>query len=182
MPKTEAFDAYPDAYEVWFDRHAHAYASEVKAVQAVLPADGLGLEVGVGTGRFAARLGVRLGVEPSAPMRRLAEARGIHCVEGVAEALPFPGAAVNYVLMVTTLCFFDDVDRAFREVHRVLKPGGAFVLGFIDPESPLGQRYERHRAESRFYHEAHFSHARRSGAASPGDRFRRSALSPDDLR
>ena len=156
MAQTDVFDQHVDAYEAWFDRHPQAYASELEAVRALLPQTGVGLEVGVGTGRFAAPLGVRLGVEPSAAMRRIAEARGVAVVDGTAEALPFPDEAVDYVLMVTTLCFLDDAGQAMREIHRVLRPGGALVLAFIDRESRLGRRYEEHRANSTFYRAAHF--------------------------
>ncbi len=42
------------------------------------------------------------------------------------------------------------------EAHRVLKPEGALVIGFIDRDSPLGQNYLAHQAESVFYREATF--------------------------
>jgi len=35
--------------------------------------------------------------------------------------------------------------------HRVLKPGGALVIGFIDRTSDLGQYYLAHQAENIFY-------------------------------
>lgn len=43
-----------------------------------------------------------------------------------------------------------------REVWRVLKPGGAVVIGMIDRNSPLGQNYERRAADSRFYKDVVF--------------------------
>lgn len=156
MVQAEVFDQQVDAYEAWFERYPHAYASELEAVRALLPQTGLGLEVGVGTGRFAAPLGVRLGVEPAAAMRRVAEARGVAVIDGTAEALPFPDQSVDYVLMVTTLCFVDDPGQAMREVYRVLRPDGAFVLAFIDRESRLGRRYAQHKADRVFYREARF--------------------------
>ena len=42
------------------------------------------------------------------------------------------------------------------EAHRVLKPGGALVIGFIDRSSDLGQYYLAHQAENVFYREARF--------------------------
>ena len=47
------------------------------------------LEVGVGTGRFASRLGVKVGVEPAKAMADMARKRGIEVYEARAEELPF---------------------------------------------------------------------------------------------
>lgn len=157
MPKTEPFDTYPDAYDAWFDRHGDLYASELEAVRRLMPAEcAAGLEVGVGTGRFAAPLGIETGVEPSAAMAAAAGRRGITVVPGVAEDLPFPGASFDLALMVTTICFVDDVDAALGEALRVLRPGGNLIVGFVDRESARGRRYERKRATSRFYGAAVF--------------------------
>ena len=58
MPRIAPFEAHQERYDSWFERHAAAYYSELLAVRALLPWEGRGLEVGVGTGRFAAPLGV----------------------------------------------------------------------------------------------------------------------------
>lgn len=76
MSRHAAFDAHPRRYEAWFERHAAAYDSELLTVRAFLPLSGLALEIGVGSGRFAAPLGVRVGVDPSAAMLEHARARG----------------------------------------------------------------------------------------------------------
>jgi hypothetical protein len=46
-------------------------------VRSLLPAGGYGVEIGVGTGRFAVSLGIAVGVEPSPAMAELARRRGI---------------------------------------------------------------------------------------------------------
>jgi SAM-dependent methyltransferase len=156
MAKTGPFDENHERYDLWFEKHAALYESELAALKDLMPTAGTGLEVGVGTGRFAAPLGVQHGVEPSDAMRDMAVKRGIDAVDGVAEYLPFPDASFDYVLMVTTICFVDDVGEALREAHRVLRPGGCIVIGFVDRESPLGRRYLERRKENPFYREAEF--------------------------
>lgn len=156
MPKTAPFDAHPDRYDDWFDRHEAAYQSELSALRAAWPEAGEGLEVGVGTGRFAAPLGIECGVDPSPEMRKRARDHGIAVKDGVAEELPYPDERFDGVLMTTTLCYLDDPEVAFREALRVVRPGGAFVLGFIDRDGPLGEWYEEKRGESAFYEPTQF--------------------------
>ena len=155
MPGVNAFDKNVEQYEQWFIDNPLAYVSELHAVRDLLPG-GEGMEVGIGTGRFAAPLGISKGIEPSKAMAELARKKGIKVVPGVAERLPFKDGEFDFCLMVTTVCFLDDMDLAFREAHRVLKPVGAFVIGFVDRDSPLGQEYLKRKDRSAFYKEATF--------------------------
>jgi len=156
LPGVTTFDKHREDYEAWFAANPQAYEAELRAVRALLPEAGNGLEIGVGSGRFAAPLGIRYGVEPSRAMREKARERGIKVIKGVAEALPFGEQEFDFALMVTTICFLDDMDLAFGEVLRVLKPDGCFIIGFVDRESPLGKFYQARKAKSTFYKEATF--------------------------
>ncbi|HDQ44125.1 MAG TPA: class I SAM-dependent methyltransferase [bacterium] len=156
MPRTRPFETHPDRYESWFDRHWLAYQSELMAVRMLVPSPGEGIEIGAGTGRFAAPLGVRFGIEPALPMARTAKDNGIDVLCGVGEKLPLRNERFDYVLLVTTLCFLDDPERALLEIRRILRPPGRVVLGFVDKDSALGKRYFENKAESLFYREAEF--------------------------
>jgi len=59
------FDHLALEYDDWFVRNESAYRSELAAIKAFMPKEGCGLEIGVGTGRFAASLGIEVGVEPA---------------------------------------------------------------------------------------------------------------------
>lgn len=155
MAKVQAFEEHADAYEAWFETHRAAYESELAAVRR-LYSPGKNVEIGVGTGRFAGPLGVSYGVDPSGAMIRLSSLRGIRVARAAAERLPFRPETFDGCLFVTTLCFVDDVGRSLQEAHRVLKPGGAILVGFVDRESPIGLEYERRRARSAFYRDATF--------------------------
>ena len=74
-----------------------------KAVRQLLLSEAEGMEVGVGSGRFAVPLGIK---------------------DGVLCRRNFPHGRSGFVLMVTTICFVDDIVKSFREALRVLKPDG----------------------------------------------------------
>lgn len=156
MPRVAPFETHHQRYDAWFEKHEPAYLSELLAVRPFVPWEGRGIEIGVGSGRFAAPLGVQVGVDPSPAMLVHAAARGIEVVEGVAEHLPFADGSFDHALVVTTLCFVDSPAQMLAEARRVLKPGGRLVIGFIDRESTVGQNYLAHQAESVFYREATF--------------------------
>jgi len=156
MAKHQVFDNYIEQYEKWFDDHYYVYQSELKAIRQLLPSEGKGLEIGVGSGIFAQPLGIKEGCDPSDTMRRKAIERGINAVYGIAENLPYPSDSFDFALMVTTICFVDDPDKSIAEVYRILKNKGKFIISFVDKNSPLGKQYLKHKNESIFYKDATF--------------------------
>lgn len=156
MANTRTFDENAKAYDDWFEDHRSFYESELEAIRSIIPTTGKGIEIGVGTGRFAEPLGIKVGIEPSSSMRAIAQERGINAIDGVAEKLPIESETFDYALFVTTICFLDSLNQAFSEAFRILKPKGVVVIGFIEKESTLGRIYQQRKAESRFYREATF--------------------------
>lgn len=156
MAKVKPFEKYTSEYEKWFRENQLVYISELNAIMRVLPRTGKGLEIGVGTGRFAAPFGIDLGLEPSTRMLKIARRNGIRVIKGIAEELPFKSNRFDFALMVTTICFLDDIKSAFREARRILKPGGRLIIGFIDRDSSLGKLYEKNKENSEFYKFATF--------------------------
>jgi SAM-dependent methyltransferase len=150
------FERNAARYDRWFEDHAPTFAAELEALRQLLPPFQRGLEIGVGSGRFALPLGIKEGVEPAEAMAAIAERRGLEVSRAVAEELPFADSSFDLVLMVTVLCFLDDPRRALREAHRILKPGGSILIGMIDPASTLGRDYEANKATSTFYAPARF--------------------------
>lgn len=161
MDQDRLFDSQVDSYEAWFVENQQIFQSEVAAIQQLLPSCGKGIEIGVGTGLFAAALGIKDGIEPSEKMRHKAIERGINACEGVAEKLPIPTATYDFALMVTVDCFLSDLLQAFKEIWRILGEGGFFLIAFIDRETPLGHLYEQKKQTSVSYKHANFNSAQK---------------------
>jgi ubiquinone/menaquinone biosynthesis C-methylase UbiE len=160
MPKIEPFELYTEDYEKWFERNNYLYRSEINLLKHLLEKNNAdtskGVEIGVGSGRFAVPLKVPFGIDPSLAMLKIAKNRGIKVYLGVAEALPLKSKTFNFALMVTTICYVDDPVKSLKEVERILKKGGYFLVGFVDRESFLGRIYEKRKPFSKFYRPAKF--------------------------
>ena len=156
MPKISPFDKHADQYEEWFEKNRWVYEAELRAVKELIPTGKHGVEVGVGTGRFAEPLGIKVGVEPSKSMREFAQKRGLQVLDGVAEQVPFDDSRFDFVLMVTTVCFVDDIRKALQEAHRILSHDGYLIIGFVDRNSRVGQVYLKRKEKNVFYKDATF--------------------------
>jgi len=156
MARIEPFEKYSKKYEDWFEKNIFVYESEIQAIKELFPKVKKSIEIGVGSGKFAIPLGIKTGVDPSPRMRKIAEQKGIKVINAVAEDLPFENFQFEVVLMVTTICFVDNLNLAFREAYRILKLGGYLIIGFVDRDSSLGKLYQQHKKSSLFYKIATF--------------------------
>jgi tRNA-Thr(GGU) m(6)t(6)A37 methyltransferase TsaA len=138
-------------YDEWYDKHPALYGSELAALKKVVPS-GIGLEIGVGTGRFAAPLQVRYGLDPARKMLKLAQRRGIKVVQGLGERLPFKEESFDFVQIVFVIEFVDHLFLFLKEAARVLRREGTLILGFIDKDSQWGQYYARRPRRRRFFY------------------------------
>jgi len=154
------FDRLSEQYDAWFDgeRGIRIFDVESACIGALLQGEPRPwLEVGVGTGRFAAALDVDEGIDPSAAALAHATRRGLRTRRGRGEALPYADGQFGSILLVVTICFLADPARALAECRRVLKPGGSVVIGLVPKDSAWGQAYERKGAEGHpFYSVATF--------------------------
>ena len=158
MAKVQPFELYTEDYENWFERNRNLYLSELNLLKELLRGFEFqkGIEVGIGSGRFAKPLGVQYGIDPSPKMLKIAKKRGLKVALGVAENLPLKSSIADFTLMVTTICFVDDPIASLKEIDRITKGGGRFLIGFVDKNSFLGKLYEKKKPFSRFYKPATF--------------------------
>ncbi len=152
---SKTFNQLAERYDSWFDRHRAVFQSEIKALAKVIPQSGEGLEIGVGSGRFAQSLGIKTGIDPSESLLLMARARGIHADKATAESLPFPDEQFDFVLISTVLCFLEEPIKALCEAKRVLKVDGILIIAELDKNTKLVQGYADEK-DNPFYKEAHF--------------------------
>ncbi len=153
----DIFDRYYIKYDNWYNLNKFAYLSELEAIKKLLPKKGRGLEIGVGTGRFAAPLGIEVGIDPSKNMIKIARQRGVDAKVASGEHLPFKDATFDYVAIIITICFLKDPLKVLREAGRVLKRNAKIVIGIIDKNSLLGKVYQgKKKAKNVFYKQADF--------------------------
>lgn len=120
---TSIFDLIAEAYDNWHDTlEGHSiFREEVRCLRQLRDDySGRWLEVGVGTGRFAAALGITHGIDLSPQMAAIARRRGLVVQIGRVEQLPFHDRVFDGVLMSLTLCFVVNPERAFCECARIL--------------------------------------------------------------
>jgi SAM-dependent methyltransferase len=91
------------------------------------------LEIGCGTGAFAARLAAQhphaslLATDQSPRLVQLTAARGVEARVADATDLPFADGSFDLVAAMWMLYHVPDLHRTLAEVRRVLRPGGRFL-------------------------------------------------------
>ena len=138
--KVRIYDKNWQDYDDWYDTHKAIYQSEIKALEKVM-SSGRGLEIGVGTGRFASPFSVQFGLDPSFNMLKLAKKRNIKVIQGFGEDLPFKNESFHFISIVYTIWLVDDPFRFLKEAVRTLKKKGTLVLGIRDRNSRWGKFY-----------------------------------------
>ncbi len=141
LTKTNPFDAIAKEYDQWYVDYKFSFLSELEAIKYFVPVSGVGIEIGVGTGRFAVELGIKQGVEPSETMASMARQRGIEVLICKAENIPIPDNSFDFAIMVAVDPFVDDIEQVYREIFRILKTGGKLVVGTLHRDGVKAQQY-----------------------------------------
>jgi SAM-dependent methyltransferase len=139
-------------YDEWYKAHPALFRTELAALRKAVPARGRGLEIGVGTGQFAAALSIPYGLDPSSGMLGPARRKGIQVVQGFGEAQPFRAGSFDYAIAVFVIEFVDDLRGFLAEAGRILRTGGVLITGIIDRDSAWGRHFHSSSQAGRFFH------------------------------
>ncbi len=100
------------------------------------------LDLGAGQGRISKEIegyGKYIGVEPSVFLvhraKELYTRSDREFLVGDAYAIPLEDQSVDAVLCVNVLFHLANVEKAIQEIHRVLRPGGAFFITTADNDT-----------------------------------------------
>jgi ubiquinone/menaquinone biosynthesis C-methylase UbiE len=153
-----AFDTLAHEYDAWYEKEPLLFAIELEAIRCICPSPGRpALEVGTGSGRFAAAMGLEFGMDPSMTMLNLAKGRGSIPTRALGEVLPFKDEIFGSVFILFTLCFIQYPIDLLRECLRVLRPAGQIVVAAINKNSAWGNIYaEKGQAGHPLYRHANF--------------------------
>jgi SAM-dependent methyltransferase len=133
----ERFMGFADVYDAYRPRPPLAVL-DILTQLAQAPQPALVVDLGSGTGLstaiWAGRAAAIVGVEPSADMRRQAEARtaalpdaaNVRYQAGYSNATGLPDACVDIVTCSQSLHWMEP-ESTFAEIARILRPGGVFA-------------------------------------------------------
>ncbi len=113
---------------------------EIDAVLAELPKGAKVLDLGCGTGHLSAYVRDKgfevVGVEPAEAMLENARRNfpDIRFEWGIGSKIPFSDGAFDLVFAIEVLRYLDqtEVEKTYREVSRVLRPGGVFLVTHVN--------------------------------------------------
>ena len=120
--------------------HVCSHESFFDARNQIVPrARGIVVEYGLGSGLNlpfydSSQVKAVIGVDPSAKLAEKASERvraasfDVDVLQNSAEDLPLEDNSADTVLTTFTLCTIPDLERAFAEARRVLKPGGELLF------------------------------------------------------
>ena len=134
------YDSFSDHYDVGRGRGYHRFLDEAEFSVAAPQCAGRDvLEVGCGTGlileRIAPMARTATGVDLSPGMLERARERGLEVHEGNATELPFEDDSFDTVVCFKVIANVEDVEKALREMARVVRPGGHVVCEFYNTKS-----------------------------------------------
>jgi len=127
----------PQGYKKWYENHDKIYESEKNLVAKFNPKDCL--DIGAGPGIFHEVFeGNTISLDISIFMLKESE-RDEDKVLADAHYLPFRDNAIKCIFISVSICFLENIEAFYKEVHRVVKE--RVITCFIPRDSIWGEYY-----------------------------------------
>lgn len=150
--RLRGFDLVANEYDDWYKTPLGRFVDEVEkklAFDMVPLTKGMRiLDLGCGTGIYTSLLKDHeckvTGIDLSDKMLEIARAKfpDIHFIQSNIYALPFPDNKFDLVFSMATFEFIEELEMAYYEIRRVVKPGGKIFIGTINGDSAWGELYK----------------------------------------
>jgi ubiquinone/menaquinone biosynthesis C-methylase UbiE len=108
------------------------HRTRYKIIMSFLKDEGDILDIGCGSSRIIQKLKGAVGLDISLKKLRYLRRRGIRLAKGDINRLPFKDASFSTVICSQVIEHVPVDDEIYREMHRVLKPGGVLAIGTPD--------------------------------------------------
>ncbi|MFR8010736.1 MAG: class I SAM-dependent methyltransferase [Clostridia bacterium] len=176
------FNHFYQDYDAWYETASGRFVDRVEtdALLGLLnPRPGMEvLEVGCGTGNYLLKLagaGCRItGIDIAPHMLEQARAKltrhGISAALSImnGKSLSFTDGIFDAAYSMAAFEFIDDIETVYREMRRVVRPGGDIVIGTIQRGSSWEQLYSSDACKGTAFEYASFRTADEIAALDPG--------------
>ena len=140
----EYFDKIAKYYDKWFQTKVGKYVdtTEKELIFSLLKTKrGMALDLGCGTGNYIFELKKRnfkiVGMDISKEMLKIALKKfpEVPLIRADAYKIPFKSNVFDLVLSITVFEFIKKPEEVLKEIYRILKPGGEFIIGTMNGRS-----------------------------------------------
>ena len=155
MERIQPFEEEFGRYDNWYEKFPgkKLYSIELNCLKRLsYPISKWSIEMGVGTGRFAHKLGIRYGLDPAFNPLLIAKRRNISVIHADGRMTPFKNNIFDQLFLIVTVCFADEPCKLIQEAHRVLRPGGKILIGFVPRDSTWGDYYLKLKKEGHIFY------------------------------
>ena len=129
--KTKYFDSVAVEREKWRKRAAYYHRELEKYLRFLIPRGSSVLEIGCGTGELLASLnpgrGIGIDISPKTIDMARSKFPDLQFYVGDAENMQL-NEKFDYIIMVETIGHVDDIQLAFKELHKVCRPETRLII------------------------------------------------------
>jgi len=133
--KIKYFDSVAGEREKWRKRGTYYHQTIEKYLRFLIPSNSSIIEIGCGTGDLLAALNPRrgLGIDISPNMIEIARKKFIHLQFEVDDLEDLQiEETFDFVVLVDTIGYLDDIQKAFKQLHKVCKPESRLIIVYYN--------------------------------------------------